>query len=112
MRSSEKEGVEKFLKGSQAPALGQIAHTILDYDPDEGLKKYHYGQSRTVELYLPLVLLATLVLLAEGWLANPIRAKARQTKPSQAKIAGAEGEQARVSVGEPAPEALAGRGAG
>jgi HAMP domain-containing protein len=47
----------------------------VDYDPTEDLAKYHYGQVRTFELFLPLVLLATLAMLAEGWLANPIRAK-------------------------------------
>ena len=109
VRSSEKEGVEKFLKGSQSPALAQIAHTIVDYDPTEGLQKYHYGQSRTVELYLPVVLLATLALLAEGWLANPIRARAQETKPSESPVTA---EPMDISVAEPEREVPIGRGAG
>jgi hypothetical protein len=75
VRSSEKEGLTQFLGGSQVPTLEHVTHSVVDYDPTEDLAKYHYGQVRTFELFLPLVLLATLAMLAEGWLANPIRAK-------------------------------------
>jgi len=83
VRSSEKEGLMQFIRGSQVPALERIAHTVLDYDPADDLQKYQYGHSRTFELFLPFVLLATLALLAEGWLANPIRARL-QTRPEPA----------------------------
>jgi len=75
VRSSEKEGLTQFLGGSQVPALEHITHSAVDYDPTEDFQKYNYGQVRTFELFLPLVLLATLAMLAEGWLANPVRAK-------------------------------------
>lgn len=81
VRSSEKEGLTQFVEGSQIPALERITHTVVDYDPADELQKYHYGHSRTFELFLPLVILATLALLAEGWLANPVRAKSEEVTP-------------------------------
>jgi hypothetical protein len=79
VRSSPKEGLTDFLQGSQVPAMGKITHSIVDYKPMDDLQKYHAGLSRTFELFLPLLLLATLALLIEGWLANPIRAGAEKT---------------------------------
>ncbi|MEJ2704269.1 MAG: VWA domain-containing protein [Sedimentisphaerales bacterium] len=67
VRSSDKEGLEQFVKGSQIPALERLTHMVADYDPADDMEEYQYGHSRTVELFLPLVLLATLALLAEGW---------------------------------------------
>ncbi len=78
VRSSDKEGLMQFVAGSQVPALDRIAHEIVDYDPAEGFEKYHHGQSRTLNLFLPLLLLATLAMLVEGWLANPRRAKSEE----------------------------------
>ncbi|MEK7994501.1 MAG: hypothetical protein AAB403_11920, partial [Planctomycetota bacterium] len=57
VRSSEKEGLPQFLGGSQVPPLEHVTHSIVDYDPMEDLAKYHYGQVRTFDLFLPLVLL-------------------------------------------------------
>jgi len=71
VRASEKEGLEKFVEGSQVPAMGQIAHKILPYAEEENFEQYHTGQARAMELYLSLLLLATLALLAEGWLGAP-----------------------------------------
>jgi hypothetical protein len=80
VRSSPKEGLTDFLQGSQVPAMGKIKHSIVGYNPADDLQKYHAGLSRTFELFLPLLLLATLALLIEGWLANPIRAGAERTR--------------------------------
>jgi len=71
VRASEKEGLEEFVEGSQVPAMGQITHKILPYDEAQDFERYHAGQARAVELYLSLLLLATLALLAEGWLGAP-----------------------------------------
>jgi len=71
VRASEKEGLEEFVEGPQVPAMGQIAHKILPYDEEENFEQYHTGQARAMELYLSLLLLATLTLLAEGWLGAP-----------------------------------------
>jgi hypothetical protein len=112
VRSSEKEGLKQFLKGSQVPALERITHKIVDYDPAKGLQEYHYGQTRTYELFLPLILLATLALLVEGWLANPVRAKSEEMTKSKSKLATAQNEQAGQTLSEPDREVLVGGGAG
>jgi hypothetical protein len=70
VRASEKEGLEKFVEGSEVPAMGQIAHKILPYDEGEDFEQYHKGQAKAIGLYLLLLLLATLALLAEGLLGS------------------------------------------
>jgi len=109
VRSSEKEGLTRFVSGSQIPALEKMTHTVVDYDPADDLAAYHYGHSRTFELFLPLVLLATLALLAEGWLANPVRAKSEEATPLEAR---AQGEHGADAMGESSQGILLGRGAG
>jgi len=89
VRSSEKEGLMQFLQGTQVPAMEKITHSIVDYKPADDLQKYQVGQSRTFELFLPFILLATLALLAEGWLANPIMARTEKTtRPESTQTAG------------------------
>jgi len=85
VRASEKEGVGKFIEGSEVPAMGQIAHKILPYDEAVDFEQYHKGQARSVELFLLLLLLATLALLAEGWLGAPRLSRARQEKTPEAE---------------------------
>ena len=85
VRASEKEGLEKFVEGSQMPALGQIVHKILPYDEAVDFEQYHKGLARSVELFLSLLLLATLALLAEGWLGAPRLSRARQEKTPEEK---------------------------
>ena len=105
VRSSEKEGLTQFVEGSQIPALEKITHTVVDYSPTDELEKYHYGHSRTFELFLPLVILATIALLAEGWLANPVRAKSEEVAPL-------EGSGRSEQMGESGRELLMSRGVG
>ncbi len=114
VRSSEKEGLMQFIRGSQVPALERITHTVLDYNPAEDLQKYQYGHSRTFELFVPLVLLATLALLAEGWLANPIRARSA-TQPAGGSLKGDPAALGLTDGDANRPvdrEILAGRGVG
>jgi hypothetical protein len=85
VRASEKEGLEKYIEGSEVPALGQIAHQILPYDEAVDFEQYHKGQARSVELFLFLLLLATLALLAEGWLGAPRLSRASQEKIPEAE---------------------------
>jgi hypothetical protein len=85
VRASEKEGLEKFVEGSEMPALGQIAHQILPYDEAVDFEQYHKGQARSVEMFLFLLLLATLALLAEGWLGAPRLSRAGQEKTPEAE---------------------------
>jgi hypothetical protein len=76
VRASETEGVERFVEGSEVAALGQIENAILPFDEDEDFGQYHSEQAKSVELFLPFLLLATLALLAEGWLGAPRASKA------------------------------------
>jgi hypothetical protein len=109
VRSSDKEGLTQFVEDSQIPALERIAHTIVDYNPTDAMEEYQYGHSRTFELFLPLLLLATLALLAEGWLANPVRATSEEVTPLEGK---ARGEPVGDVAGESDREVLIGRGVG
>ncbi len=109
VRSSDKEGLTQFIAGSQVPALERITHEIVDYDPAEGFEKYHHGQSRTFNMFLPLLLLATLAMLVEGWLANPRRAKSQDVSQSKASP---EIEQSDNRREAPGPEVLVSGGGG
>ena len=80
VRASEKEGLEQFVEGSEVAALGQIENKIIPFDEAADFEQYHKGQARSVELFLPLLLLATLALLAEGWLGAPRLSRAGQDK--------------------------------
>lgn len=111
VRSSEKEGLEQFLKGSQVPAMEKITHKIVNYNPNEELQKYHAGQSRTFEMFLPLLLLATLALLVEGWLANPVRARREETKKPENKRKAPQRKRVNDKLNEPDHEFLISRGA-
>ena len=112
VRSSPKEGLTQFLQGSKVPAMDKITHSIVDYNPADDLQKYHAGQSRTFELFLPLVLLATLALLVEGWLANPIRARAEKTTHPESTHAAGHGKQPGDTLSTSGQEVLVSGGAG
>jgi len=112
VRSSPKEGLMQFLQGTQVPAMEKITHSIVNYNPADDLQKYHAGQTRTFEMFLPFVLLATLALLAEGWLANPIRARAEKaTRPESTQAAG-RNKQPGDALSTSDQEVLIGREAG
>jgi hypothetical protein len=112
VRSSPKEGLTQFLEGTQVPAMEKITHSIVDYNPADDLQKYHVGQSRMYELFLPFILLATLALLAEGWLANPIRARAEKTTRSESTQAAGQNKQPSDALSTSDQEVLISGGAG
>jgi len=112
VRSSSKEGLTQFLQGSQVPAMQKIKHSIVDYNPADDLQKYHAGLSRTINLFLPLLLLATLALLAEGWLANPIRARAEKSTRTVGKRSAGLEKQPGEAVNMADQEILVSGGAG
>ena len=112
VRSSPKEGLVQFLEGSQVPAMEKITHSVVDYNPADNLQKYHAGRNRTFELFLPLVLLATLALFVEGWLANPIRARAEKTTRSESTQTAGQDKQPDDTLSTSGREVLVGRGAG
>ena len=101
VRASGKEGLEKFVEGSEVPAMGQIAHKILPYDEAVDFAQYHKGQARSVELFLLLLLLATLALLAEGWLGAPRLSKAREEKTPEAETASEVSESTKGRLWSP-----------
>lgn len=112
VRSSDKEGLTQFVAGSHLPDLGAITHEIVDYDPAEGFEKYHHGQSRTLNLFLPLLLLATFALLVEGWLANPRRARSQEAARSKGTPETSPAGESDSSRDKPNPEVLVSGGAG
>ncbi|MFC1604238.1 BatA domain-containing protein [Planctomycetota bacterium] len=112
VHSSPKEGLTQFLQGSKVPAMEKITHSVVDYNPADDLQKYHAGQSRTFEMFLPLVLLATMVLLVEGWLANPIRARAEKTSPSESTQAAGQSKKPGDVLSTSGQEVLVSGGAG
>jgi len=83
VRASGKEGLEEFVEGSQVPIMGRIAHKILPYNETEDFEQHHKGQARAIDLYLFLLLLATLALLAEGWLGAPRPSQVKQRAPEE-----------------------------
>jgi hypothetical protein len=106
VRSSPKEGLVQFLEGTQIPSMTKIKHSIVGYNPADDLQEYHTGLSRTFELFLPLVVLATLALLIEGWLANPVRAKAEKTKRTISTQLTSRDEQSGEAVNTSGQEVL------
>jgi hypothetical protein len=68
VRSSSREGELGFVESTSVPALGPISHTVLPFDAQTNYTQYHAGQARVRELYVPLLLLATLAVLVEGLL--------------------------------------------
>ncbi|MCU0915399.1 MAG: BatA and WFA domain-containing protein [Planctomycetes bacterium] len=82
VRASDKEGEDRFLAGSDVPILGPVDHTVVAFDPDSDYTRYHAGQARVIELYLPLLLLATLAVLFEGLLGTSrVRSSAGRSSP-------------------------------
>ena len=70
------------------------------------------NEGATFELFLPLVLLATLALLVEGWLANPIRARAEKTKRPESTQAANQDKHPDDALSTSGQEVLVSRGAG
>jgi hypothetical protein len=104
VRASEKEGLEKFVEGSQIPIIGQMAHKILPYDEAEDFGRHHKGQARVIESYLFLLLLATLALLAEGWLGSHKPSRVGQSTATYTRVTAGASEE-RIAEGETVPVA-------
>ena len=82
VRASDKEGEFRFLEGSDVPILGPVAHAVVPFEAEENYAKYHAGQARVIELYIPLLLLATLAVLFEGILgASRVRSSVGRASP-------------------------------
>ena len=71
IRPSEKEGNARFVEATDLPLMGSVRHTVVAYDADRDYTRYHAAQARAAELYVPLLLLALLLMMVEGLLGAP-----------------------------------------
>jgi hypothetical protein len=71
VRSSVKEGRQKFLTSDTLPALGRLAYAVNDLTGSESLVSEFRRLEKSLDLSLPLLLLALASVVWEGWLANP-----------------------------------------
>ncbi len=82
VRASPKEGDWQFVEGTSVPILGPVAHTVVPFEAQADYAKYHAGQARVTELYVPLLVLATIALLLEGLLgAARVRSRSASLLP-------------------------------
>ena len=77
VRSSEKEGRRKFIAGDTLAALGNLAYSVEGMSGSESARAEFRREERSLDLSLPLLLLAFVCLAMEGWLANPAPLKPR-----------------------------------
>jgi hypothetical protein len=77
VRSSDREGRQKFLGGESLPALGKLSYSVRDLAGGPGLASKFHQLERSLDLGWLLLLLAFAALGAEGWLANPLPEKAK-----------------------------------
>jgi Aerotolerance regulator N-terminal/von Willebrand factor type A domain len=73
VRSSDKEGRPRFLTGNQVPLLAGVPHTVRNFTDLTTFLRQARHISRGLDLFLPLLLLAILMVLLETWFANPAR---------------------------------------
>ncbi len=71
VRSSDKEGHQKFITTDRLPALGNLAFTVKNFSGSEALSAEYQKLGKSLDLVLPALLLAFMAFLTEGWLANP-----------------------------------------
>jgi hypothetical protein len=77
VRSSEKEGRRKFISGDTLAALGNLPYAVDSLSGSGNAPSQFRQQERSLDLSLPMLLLAFACLGLEGWLANPPPMKPR-----------------------------------
>lgn len=77
VRSSEKESRRKFMNGDTLPALAGLTYAVDTFSGSAGMRATFRRQERSLDLSLPMLLLAFAFLALEGWLANPPPLKPR-----------------------------------
>lgn len=70
VRSSEREGVPRYVAGERVPALGALSHKVRALGDVHSFVDSIADERRGLDLYPQLLALALLCLLAETWLAN------------------------------------------
>lgn len=81
VRSSEREGLMRYVVGDRIPALGALPHRVRELDDVDSFVRSLSEERHGRDLYPHLVVLALLCLMGETWLANtrwrgPARARA------------------------------------
>ena len=75
VRCSPAEGEPMFLQDDAVPVMGPIAHSVSTFTDTVAMLKKVRTARRGVSLLLPLLLLATACVLAEGWVVNTVPRK-------------------------------------
>jgi hypothetical protein len=70
VRSAEKEGQERFLTAERVPALSNLPYRVENFNGPGDLLLGHAKPERALDLFLPLLLLASMAWAGESWLAN------------------------------------------
>ncbi|MBN1846150.1 MAG: BatA and WFA domain-containing protein [Sedimentisphaerales bacterium] len=84
VRASDQEGIERYVEQAELALLGDMAHRIIPYNPAERIAlQPERPPLATCNLYFPLLVLATCLLLLEGWLANPLPRRQRLDRPDR-----------------------------
>ena len=78
VRSSDKEGHARFISANKVPALGTLSYAVQNYSDARSLLAETSKLQKSLDLFLPFLLLAIACLLAEGWLANQPPLKKKQ----------------------------------
>jgi hypothetical protein len=84
VRAADREAQQTFLTTATLPALGPLKFTLEDLASGDALVSAVQVQEKSLDLSLPLLLLAFLCLALEGWMANPPPLKSRATAPGAA----------------------------
>jgi hypothetical protein len=71
VRSSEKEGRRKFITSDTLAALGTLPYSVDNLSGSRSVRAQFSREERSLDLSLPLLLLAFACLALESWLANP-----------------------------------------
>jgi hypothetical protein len=99
---SDAEGNSAFIDGSEVTAMGGVPHVVRELSDEEDFRDELESSIAGMGLYLPLLLLATATLMAEGLLGSP--SLRRKKRP-----AGGEEHEGREEPGT-APAARSGEG--
>jgi len=100
VRAAEKEGAAEFVEGDKVPVLGSLSHRVARYDTSADFAGYSHQNARTTAAYIPLLLLATLALLAEGLLAHPAPRKCASQTTAVSPVSVPKGSVAQGGAGD------------
>jgi hypothetical protein len=85
VRSASAEGVAQFIGTGTVPALAGLNYTVRDFTDLATFLRQTIQIRRGLDLFLPLLLLAMVMLALEAWAANPLPRKAPAAPASDPK---------------------------